>query len=102
MLKLRARDLDKGYNGLLTFVISSGDEAHGAWDIVNPTGSQDSDEGDLAHLVVAAPLDREQVSSYMLNISVWDQGKPSKVSSKLLFVKVCKNTFGNLWKMKIP
>ncbi|XP_035710399.1 fat-like cadherin-related tumor suppressor homolog isoform X3 [Folsomia candida] len=98
VLKLRARDLDKGYNGLLTFVISSGDEAHGAWDIVNPTGSQDSDEGDLAHLVVAAPLDREQVSSYMLNISVWDQGKPSKVSSKLLFVKVqdsndCRPTF---------
>jgi hypothetical protein len=35
VLKLQAKDMDKGYNGLLTFVISGGDEAVGAWDILN-------------------------------------------------------------------
>jgi hypothetical protein len=79
-----------GYNGLLTFVISGGDEAHGgAWDILN-SGNIIMGGGstDQASLVVAAPLDREEIASYVLNISVWDQGKPPKFTSKLLQIKV--------------
>jgi protocadherin Fat 1/2/3 len=89
VLKLQAKDMDKGYNGLLTFVISGGDEAHGAWDIVN-SGNIIMGGGstDQASLVVAAPLDREEIASYVLNISVWDQGKPPKFTSKLLQIKV--------------
>jgi hypothetical protein len=84
VLKLQAKDMDKGYNGLLTFVISGGDEAVGAWDIFNSgniiMGGGSTDE---ASLVVAAPLDREEIASYVLNISVWDEGKPPKFTSKL-------------------
>jgi protocadherin Fat 1/2/3 len=89
VLKLQAKDMDKGYNGLLTFVICGGDEAHGAWDILN-SGNIIMGGGstDQASLVVAAPLDREEIASYVLNISVWDQGKPPKFTSKLLQIKV--------------
>ena len=64
VLKLRATDKDKGYNGFLTFVISNGDESHGAWDILNvETTSWSGEIIQEAHLVVARALDREEFSS---------------------------------------
>ncbi|CAG7823399.1 unnamed protein product [Allacma fusca] len=89
VLALKGRDMDKGYNGLLTFVVSSGDETHGSWDIVNvETSTVAGGITQEARLVVALPLDREEISLYVLNITVWDQGKPPKQTSKLLTVKV--------------
>lgn len=87
--KLKGKDLDRGYNGLLSFVISGGDETHGAWDIKNVKSSLLVGEIiQEAHLVVASKLDREEFSSYLLNISIWDQGNPPKVASRLLSIKV--------------
>lgn len=89
VLKMKAQDLDKGYNGFLSFVVSAGDEMHGAWDIktsenVALTGGTIQE----ANLILVAPLDREEISSYILNITVWDQGESPKHTSRLLSVKV--------------
>jgi hypothetical protein len=89
VLRLRATDKDKGYNGLLTFVISNGDESHGAWDLVTvETTTWTGETVQEAHLIVARALDREEFSEYFLNITVCDQGKPPKYTSKTLSVKV--------------
>lgn len=90
-MKLKAVDRDKGYNAFLKFVISGGDENHGAWDIISvETTSWSGVTVQEAFLVVARPLDREEFPFYTLNISVFDQGKPPRSMSKLLPIKVTK------------
>ncbi|KAK6626291.1 hypothetical protein RUM43_006598 [Polyplax serrata] len=74
---IQARDRDLGYNGKLVFGISSGDQ--------DSVFRVDPDTGELK---VIGYLDRERVDEYLLNISVYDLGKPQKSSSKILPVTV--------------
>ncbi|RVE45660.1 hypothetical protein evm_009675 [Chilo suppressalis] len=77
LVKLRARDRDLGYNGLLVYGISGGD-ADSAFRI-------DPDTGDLQ---VIGYLDRERESEYYLNVTVYDLGSPQRSASRLLPVTV--------------
>lgn len=77
LVKLRARDRDLGYNGLLVYGISGGD-ADSAFRI-------DPDTGELQ---VIGYLDRERESEYYLNITVYDLGTPQHSASRLLPVTV--------------
>ncbi|XP_049865459.1 fat-like cadherin-related tumor suppressor homolog [Pectinophora gossypiella] len=77
LVKLRARDRDLGYNGLLVFAISGGDP-DSAFRI-------DPDNGELK---VIGYLDRERESEYYLNVTVYDLGTPQRSSSRLLPVTV--------------
>ncbi|XP_047023780.1 fat-like cadherin-related tumor suppressor homolog [Helicoverpa zea] len=77
LVKLRARDRDLGYNGLLVYGISGGD-ADSAFRI-------DPDTGELQ---VIGYLDRERESEYYLNITVYDLGTPQHSVSRLLPVTV--------------
>ncbi|XP_057586594.1 protocadherin Fat 2 isoform X2 [Hippopotamus amphibius kiboko] len=74
---LAATDPDTGFNGKLVYVIADGNE-EGCFDIELETGL----------LTVAAPLDYEASSFYMLNVTVYDLGTPQKSSWKLLTVNV--------------
>lgn len=77
LVRLRARDRDLGYNGLLVYGISGGD-ADSAFRI-------DPDTGDLQ---VIGYLDRERESEYYLNVTVYDLGAPQRSASRLLPVTV--------------
>ncbi|CAH1634963.1 unnamed protein product [Spodoptera littoralis] len=77
LVKLRARDRDLGYNGLLVYGISGGD-ADSAFRI-------DPDSGELQ---VIGYLDRERESEYYLNITVYDLGTPQHSVSRLLPVTI--------------
>jgi protocadherin Fat 1/2/3 len=77
LLRVRARDRDLGYNGKLIFGISFGDN--------DSVFRLDPDSGELK---VIGYLDREREIEYLLNITVYDQGKPQKSTSKLLPVTV--------------
>lgn len=77
LVRLRARDRDLGYNGLLVYAISGGD-ADSAFRI-------DPDTGELK---VIGYLDRERESEYYLNITVYDLGHPQRSASRLLPVTV--------------
>ncbi|XP_060800580.1 fat-like cadherin-related tumor suppressor homolog isoform X2 [Amyelois transitella] len=77
LVRLRARDRDLGYNGLLTYGISGGD-SDSAFRI-------DPDTGDLQ---VIGYLDRERESEYYLNVTVYDLGTPRRSASRLLPVTV--------------
>ncbi|XP_037297103.1 fat-like cadherin-related tumor suppressor homolog isoform X2 [Manduca sexta] len=77
LVRLRARDRDLGYNGLLTYGISGGD-ADSAFRI-------DPDTGELQ---VIGYLDRERESEYYLNVTVYDLGRPRRSASRLLPVTV--------------
>ncbi|XP_006863959.1 PREDICTED: protocadherin Fat 2 [Chrysochloris asiatica] len=74
---LAATDPDADFNGKLVYVIADGNE-EGCFDIERETGL----------LSVAAPLDYEATSFYILNITVYDLGIPQKSSWKLLTVNV--------------
>ncbi|KAG8186896.1 hypothetical protein JTE90_023783 [Oedothorax gibbosus] len=74
---MKARDKDKGYSGLLVYVITSGDEFN-FFRIDLQTGQ----------LFVDAPLDREFISEYSLNISAFDLGNPQRSASRTLVVHV--------------
>ncbi|XP_054708155.1 fat-like cadherin-related tumor suppressor homolog [Uloborus diversus] len=74
---MKARDKDRGYSGLLVYVISAGDE-YSFFNIDMKTGK----------LFVNAALDREFVSEYMLNISAFDLGKPQRSTSRTLVIHV--------------
>ena len=74
---LAATDPDAGFNGKLVYVIADGNE-EGCFDIELETGL----------LTVAAPLDYEATSFYVLNVTVYDLGTPQKSSWKLLTVNV--------------
>lgn len=77
LVKLRARDRDLGYNGLLVYAISGGDP-DSAFRI-------DPDTGELK---VIGYLDRERESEYYLNVTVYDLGKLQRSTSRLLPVTV--------------
>lgn len=77
LVKLRARDRDLGYNGLLVYAISGGDP-DSAFRI-------DPDTGELK---VIGYLDRERESEYYLNVTVYDLGRPQRSASRLLPVTV--------------
>lgn len=75
--QLLAIDLDTGFNGKLVYAISSGSD-DGCFKINMGTGE----------LTVSSPLDHETVSSYILNITVYDLGIPQKSSWKILAVNI--------------
>lgn len=77
LIKLRARDRDLGYNGKLIYGISGGDE-HSVFCL-------DMDSGELK---VIGYLDRERESEYLLNVSVYDLGKPQKSASRIIPITV--------------
>ena len=66
LTKLEARDLDTGYNGMLVYVIKSGDN-DGHFKVDTHTGG----------LMVMSELDREKTDSFNLMIEVSDLGTPS-------------------------
>ncbi|KFM71785.1 Fat-like cadherin-related tumor suppressor-like protein, partial [Stegodyphus mimosarum] len=74
---LKARDKDKGFSGLLVHVITSGDE-FSFFRIDMFTG----------RLYVDAPLDREFISEFDLNISAYDLGNPQRSASRSLIIHV--------------
>ena len=77
LVRLRARDRDHGYNGLLVYAISGGDD-DSAFQVDMETGL----------LRVVGPLDRERRPGYALNITVYDLGQPQRSASRLLKVIV--------------
>lgn len=77
LARLAATDPDAGFHGSLVYVIADGNE-EGCFDIELKTGL----------LTVAAPLDYETTSFYVLNVTVYDLGTPQKSSWKLLTVTV--------------
>ncbi|XP_004697154.1 protocadherin Fat 2 [Echinops telfairi] len=77
LARLAATDPDAGFNGKLVYVVADGNEG-GCFDIELETGL----------LSVAAPLDYEATSFYILNVTVYDLGTPQKSSWKLLTVTV--------------
>ena len=78
LVRLRARDRDHGYNGLLVYVISSGDELDSAFQLDTDTGL----------LRVGGQLDRERRASYSLNVSVLDLGQPQRSAWRILPIVV--------------
>lgn len=74
---IKARDRDLGYNGKLVFGISSGDN--------DSAFRLDPDNGELK---IIGYLDREREYEYVLNVTVYDLGKPQKSVSKVLPVTV--------------
>ncbi|XP_062134609.1 LOW QUALITY PROTEIN: fat-like cadherin-related tumor suppressor homolog [Drosophila sulfurigaster albostrigata] len=74
---IKARDRDLGYNGKLVFAIADGD-----YDSVFRI---DPDSGELQ---IIGYLDRERLSEYILNITVYDLGQPTKMDSKMLPITI--------------
>ncbi|KAL0273341.1 UNVERIFIED_CONTAM: hypothetical protein PYX00_006035 [Menopon gallinae] len=74
---IRARDRDLGYNGKLVFGISGGD--HDSVFRIDP---------DTGELKIIGYLDRERVDEYLLNVTVYDLGKPQKSSSRILPITI--------------
>lgn len=70
---IKARDRDLGFNGKLVFGISGGDD--------DSVFRLDPDTGELK---IIGYLDREREDEYLLNITVYDLGRPQKSSSKML------------------
>lgn len=77
LIKLKARDRDLGFNGKLIYGISGGDE-HSVFCL-------DMDTGELK---VIGYLDRERESEYLLNVTVYDLGKPQKSVSRIIPITV--------------
>ncbi|KAH8379347.1 hypothetical protein KR009_004338 [Drosophila setifemur] len=74
---IEAKDRDLGYNGKLVFAISDGD-----YDSVFRI------DPDLGELQIIGYLDRERQSEYVLNITVYDLGNPTKANSKMLPITI--------------
>lgn len=74
---IKARDRDLGYNGKLVFGISGGDN--------DSVFRIDPETGELK---IIGYLDREREYEYLLNITVYDLGKPQKSASKVLPITV--------------
>ncbi|XP_054649081.1 protocadherin Fat 2 isoform X2 [Dunckerocampus dactyliophorus] len=77
VVHFKASDHDTGFNGMLVYAISSGNE-EGCFSI-------DTFSGDLRLL---CPLDREDKVFYILNITVFDLGTPQTSAWKFLAVNV--------------
>lgn len=74
---IRARDRDLGYNGKLVFGISGGDD--------DSVFRLDPDNGEVK---IIGYLDRERCDEYVLNVTVYDLGRPQKSVSSVLPVQV--------------
>ncbi|XP_039488125.1 fat-like cadherin-related tumor suppressor homolog isoform X2 [Drosophila santomea] len=74
---IEAKDRDLGYNGKLVFAILDGD-----YDSVFRI---DPDRGELQ---IIGYLDRERQNEYVLNITVYDLGSPTKSTSKMLPITI--------------
>ncbi|XP_077465395.1 protocadherin Fat 2 [Stigmatopora argus] len=77
LVRLGASDADTGFNGMLTYAISGGDE-DGRFVIDTFSG----------HLRLVRPLDRESKEFYILNVTVYDLGTPQKSAWRFLAVNV--------------
>lgn len=77
IIQFKATDLDTGFNGMLVYAISSGNE-DGCFSI-------DTFSGDLQ---LVCPLDREDKEFYILNITVYDLGTPQTSVWKFIAVNV--------------
>ncbi|XP_066572717.1 protocadherin Fat 2 [Amia ocellicauda] len=77
ILHFKATDDDSGFNGMLAYVISDGNE-DGCFTIDMASGE----------LKLLSPLDRETTGFYILNITVYDLGTPQTSSWKFLAVSV--------------
>jgi len=75
IVSIRARDRDLGYNGKLIYGVSDGDD-----------DSLFRIEPETGDLNVVGYLDRETRDEYVLNITVYDLGKPQHTTWKLLKV----------------
>ncbi|KAK3921990.1 Fat-like cadherin-related tumor suppressor-like protein [Frankliniella fusca] len=77
LVRIRARDRDLGYNGKIVYGIASGD--------TDSLFKIDLDSGELR---LVGYLDREREAEYLLNVSAWDLGTPSKSTHRVLPVTV--------------
>uniref|UniRef100_A0A5F8H1R8 Protocadherin Fat 3 n=1 Tax=Monodelphis domestica TaxID=13616 RepID=A0A5F8H1R8_MONDO len=77
ILKIKAFDADSGFNGKVVFTISDGN-----------TDSCFNIDMETGQLKVLMPMDREQTDLYLLNITIYDLGKPQKSSWRLLTINV--------------
>ncbi|XP_061690531.1 protocadherin Fat 2 [Syngnathoides biaculeatus] len=77
VLHLDVVDHDTGFNGMVAYAISSGNE-DGCFTV-------DTFSGDLR---LVCPLDRETKQFYVLNITAYDQGAPQRSAWKFLAVNV--------------
>ena len=73
VLRLNAVDLDGGDNGRITYTLLNGDR-HSQFRIDSITGL----------LTVAGQLDRELITSYMLEVEARDSGAPSSLATNVL------------------
>lgn len=77
IIQLRANDLDSGDNGRISYSIVDGDRLH-----------QFSIEESTGYISVAAALDRESVSSYVLEIKANDNGVPVMSNNVLINIDI--------------
>lgn len=77
VVRVRARDRDLGYNGKLVYGVASGD--------TDSLFKMDLDSGELR---LVGYLDREKEGEYLLNVSAWDMGTPSKSTHRVLPITV--------------
>nr|XP_033783043.1 protocadherin-1 isoform X2 [Geotrypetes seraphini] len=79
-----ATDRDTGSNGVATYELMAGSEAH---ELFGLQVAEDQDEKQ-PQLIVMGNLDREQRDSYDLTIRVQDGGNPPRASSALLRITI--------------
>lgn len=77
IVQIKAHDLDSGYDGDILYSISGGN--------VGSVFKMDVKTGELK---VAGYLDRERLSSYVLNITVYDQGHPRRLTSQPIYISL--------------
>ncbi|XP_075775493.1 protocadherin Fat 3 isoform X6 [Pelodiscus sinensis] len=77
ILKIKAYDVDSGFNGKVIYTISDGN-TDSCFNIDMETGL----------LKVLMPMDREKTELYLLNITIYDLGNPQKSTWRLLTVTV--------------
>ncbi|XP_067127599.1 LOW QUALITY PROTEIN: protein dachsous-like [Centruroides vittatus] len=77
LLHIIAGDKDSRDNGRVTYVITRGNE-NGHFSVEYETGL----------LTVAKPLDREEISHYVLNITASDHGRPPRSAYQLLHIYI--------------
>lgn len=74
---IKARDRDLGYNGKLVYGITNGD--HDSVFRIDP---------ETGELKIIGYLDRERENEYILNVTVYDLGKPQKSISRVLPITI--------------
>lgn len=77
IIQLRANDLDSGDNGRISYRIERGDRLN-----------QFAIEESTGYISVAAPLDRESVSNYVLEIEASDNGVPVLSNYVLINIEI--------------